>query len=268
MRNYRNGELDFVNVAIKEPIEKNGGIPVNLQDQTSPPIDALFAQSISDFTISVDTVASGIDTIVTTFEATAGHGILIGDEVLLLDPDGDWSFYAEVLNVAINTITVDRPIDYSFPSATSLCRIVTTEMAVDGSVTPQIFSVRAGANPSDFTRFMITMTDDSSMDDSRFGGLPALTRGLAFRIVNSFQKTIFSFKANQEIKQFCYDVDYSSKAPAGQFGLSARISFAGQEKHGVALRIKDNDVIQWVVMDDLTDLISMKISAQGHDVTD
>ena len=106
------------------------------------------------------------------------------------------------------------------------------------------------------------------MDDAKFGNITALTRGLVFRIYNTFQKTIFNFKSNQEIKQFCYDVNYSDNAPAGSTGLSARISFNGDDKHGVTLRIGTGEVIQWIVQDDLTGLDSMKISAQGHEVLD
>jgi hypothetical protein len=239
-----------------------------MQDQITPPIDALFAQSISNFTLSADTIASTISTLQYTFTATAGHAIVIGNEILLLDTIADKSFYAIVLNVSVDTITVDRPIDHTFPAASALGRRVITNMAVDGSTTEQIFSVRAGQNPSDFTRFIIAMTDDTAMDSGTFGGITALTRGLVFRIINSFQKTIFCFKTNGEIAKFCYDVDYVLKAPAGEFGLNARISFAGQEKHGVALRISGNDVLQWVVQDDLRALSTLRIAAQGHDVTE
>jgi hypothetical protein len=251
------------------PREINGGVPVNIQDQTTQPIDALFAQSVTNFTLSADTVASGIAVMQYTFDATPAHGIVAGNEILLLDVVGNRSFFAKVQLVAVDTITVDRPIDNVFPSATSLGRIVTTEMAVLGSLAaPSIFSVRSGTVPSDITRTFITMLDGTSMDDGKFGGIGALTNGLVFRVVNSFQKTIFNFKTNGEIKQFCYDLEYSEKAPAGQFGLAARLSFAGPDKHGVALRIQDTDVLQWVVQDDLTGLISMKISAQGHLVQD
>jgi hypothetical protein len=141
-------------------------------------------------------------------------------------------------------------------------------MNVDGSSTPIAFSLRAGNIPVDSTRFIITMTDDTSMDDGKFGGLTKLTRGLVFRIVNSFQKTIFCFKTNGEIAQFCYDTKYPDKAPAGVFSFNARITFAGQDKHGIALRIADDDVLQWVVQDNLTGLLTMKISAEGHDTED
>jgi hypothetical protein len=186
----------------------------------------------------------------------------------LLDQAADKFLLFEVLGVAGDLITIDRPIDHAFPAGTTLGRIVTTNLNVDGSITPQAFSVRAGQNPSDFVRFLITMTDDSAMDDSRFGGLPALTRGLVFRIVNGFQRTIFCFKTNQDIKQFCYDVNYSSRAPSGYFGFSSRITFGGQSKHGVVLRLGAGDVLQWVVQDDLTGLDTLKIAAEGHEVTE
>ena len=253
-----------------QPRESNGGVPVNIQDQTTEPLDALFAQSISNFTLSADTVASGITqpSLVYDFTATAGHGIAPGDEVLILDVVGNKSFFAVVIAVVVNTITVDRPIDHVYPSATSLGRIVTTEMSVNGSVTEQIFSLRSGSVPTDVTRFMVSMVMSSAGDDSLFGNLAALSRGLVLRIVNGFQKTIFTFKTNGDIRQFCYDLEYSDKAGPGKFGLGARISFAGPDKHGVALRIEGVDVIQWIVQDDLTGLDSLQVTAQGHLVTD
>lgn len=253
------------------PKESNGGVPVNQQDQTSPPVDSYFAQEISPFTISTDTVASGITTLVYTFTASPAHGIVGGAEILLLDVAADRPFYAIALTVVGDLITVDRPIDHLFPAASTLGRIVTTEMAVDGSVTPQIFSMRAGQIPVDAVRFMITATNNNDMDYSLFAGMAALPRGLVFRIVNHFQKTIFCFKTDREIAQFCFDLAYQPKAPAGEFGLVARVTFGGQAKHGVVLRIKDTDVLQWVVQDKLdgaVGILSLKISTEGHETTD
>jgi hypothetical protein len=249
-------------------IGDDGSIDVNIQDQTTVPIDALFAQSVSAFTISQDATASTVDAMSYTFELTAGHGVNVGDELILLDTASDRALQCVAITVATNTLTIDRPIDHAFASATTLGRIVTTEMAVNGSLaSPQIFTFRAALVPTDIVRFIITITDDTSMDDSRFGGIAALTNGLILRIDNSFQKTIFNFKSNQDIKQFCYDVEYSDKAPAGEFGLSARITFGGQSKHGVVLRVSDDDVIQWIVQDDLTELTTLKIACQGHETS-
>ena len=215
-----------------------GGTEVNLQDQITPPLDSLFVEALSNFTLSADTGVSSTDTLVYTFEATAAHGLIIGNELILLDPVGDRSLQAIVVGVATNTITIDRPIDHLFPAASTLGRITNSNMNVIGSIaSPRIFTIRGGLNPDDFTRFLLTMTDDSSMDDGRFGGIPALTNGLVFRIVSDYQKTIFNFKTNQDINQFCFDTRYAPKAPSGLFGFSGRISFNGPSKHGVPLRI-------------------------------
>jgi hypothetical protein len=258
-------------VEIVEPQESNGAIPVNIQDQTSPPIDALFAQQVgAGFSLAVDTVASGITaaSLVYTFTAVGGHGIAPGDEILLLDVVGNRSFFCVVISVAVNDITVDRPIDFLFPVASTLGRIVTTNMAVNGNVTPQIFSLRAGEIPIDGVRFIMTGTNNIAMDYSKFMGRSPLAKGIVFRILNDFQKTIFCFKTDAEIAQFCYDLKYLDKAPAGEYGVAARISFGGADKHGVVLRISGTDVLQWVVQDDLSSLLSLNISAQGHEVTD
>ena len=251
---------------IMENVSSGGdSLDVSIQDQNTPPLASYFVKSVSNFTLSSDSGISTVDTLVYTFEATAGHDILVTNEIILLDTVRNKSFQAVVTNVATNTITVDRPIDHAYPSAITLGRVITSQMAVDGSSTPQIFSIRAGTTPVDVSKFIITMLDSSDMDDGKFGGITALTNGLVLRIVNSYQRTIFSFKTNGEIKQFAEMLEYSSKAPAGQFGLSSQITLNGRDKYGIVLRISNDDVIQWVVQDDLTGLDSLKISAIGQD---
>jgi hypothetical protein len=250
-------------------VEQNGGLCVNVQDQTSEPVDSFFNQSVSNFTLAEDTGKSTVDTLVYTFTATSGHGISIGNELLLLDVAADRSFQCEAVDVVGDVITVDRPIDHIFTASGTLGRIVTSEMAVVGSLaSPQIFTFRAGVNPVDVTRLLLTGLDDSSMDFSKFLGIPALTNGLVLRVCNGFQKTIFNFKTNRDIAQFCYDVNLEARAPSGQFGFSARITFGGQDKHGVVIRLSGTSVLQWVVQDDLSGLISFAGSVQGHQVTD
>lgn len=255
--------------AAVEDNDGQGCLAVCVQDQVTETIDSLFNQSVSDFTISADTTASTETTLNYTFTATGGHGIAIGNEILLLDTVGDKALQAVVINVVTNTITIDRPIDHVYPSASTLGRIVTSNMNVVGSLaSPQIFTFRAGTDAVDVTRLLLTMIGGSStMDDGKFGNITALTNGLVLRIYNGLHKTIFNFKTNSEIKQFCYDVQYSENAPAGDSGLVARITFGGSDKHGVVLRVSGTDVIQWVVQDDLTGLSSIKGSVQGHKVT-
>jgi len=262
------GFLSAIWTKIFNAIESNNAFAVNIQDQHSPTFDDLFAMEISSFTISADTTAATPTTVPNTFTATAGHGIVTTDEIILLDVAQNKSFSSIVTNVSVDEITVAKPLDISYLADSTLGRIVTTNMAVDGSVTPKIFSARAGTTELDTTRVIITMISGTSMDDSKFGGISALTNGFAFRILNGFIKTIFNFQTNQDIKQFCYDVNYSDKAPAGSYGLSARISFAGQDKHGVTLRIGEDDYLQWIVQDDQTGQDSIRVSLMGHEVTD
>lgn len=262
----QDAEGDEVNI---EVIEGIGCLTVCVQDQTTEPIDALFNQSVSNFTLSADTTASTEATLNYTFEATGGHGIVVGNELLLLDVIADRALQLVVVGVATNTITIDRPIDHVFPSSTTLGRIVTSDMSILGSlVSPQIFTFRAGTAPVDITRLMLEMIDDTSMDDGKFGGIAALTNGLVLRLYNGRHKTIFNFKTNGDIKEFCYDVSYADKAPAGQFGLSSRITFGGQDKHGVVIRLSGADVLQWVVQDDLTGLTHLSGAVQGHKTQD
>lgn len=248
-------------------VESNGGAAVNIQDQTSEPIDAYFVREISSFTLAADTLMSTPTTLQYAFTATAGHGLISGNELILLDVVGDRALQAIATNVVGNVITLDRPIDHVYPSATSLARITSSDMAVDGSVTPVIFTFRAGTDPVDGVRLLLTGLDSTAMDFSTFGGQAALTNGLVLRIVNGFQKTIFNFKTNREIAQFCYDVNLEAKAPAGQHGLAVRISFGGQDKHGIVLRLSGDSVLQWIVQDNLTLQDALQASLEGHKVT-
>lgn len=242
---------------------KQREMDVKIQDQTTPPSDPLFAKELSPFTIAAPTVASTVSVLEYDFTATAGHGIVITDEILLLDTASGRSIECVVIGVVGDVITIDRPIDHIFPTATTLGRIITTNMAVNGSITPQVFAIRAGNVPIDYNRFLLTMLSATSMDDGKFGSRTALTRGLVLRVVNGYQLTIFNFKTNADIKQFCYDVNYSVKAAAGTYGLSSRISFNGADKHGVPIRISGDSVLQWIVQDDLSSMIAVKASAQG-----
>ena len=244
----------------------NVGVDVNIQNQTTPPIDLLFVESLSNFTLLTDTGVSGITTMVYVFTATPGHGIVIGNEIILLDPLSDISLQATIIDVIGDVITIDRPIDNIYTAATTLGRVTNSNMNVVGSLAaPRIFSISGGLNPSDYTRFLLTMSDNMPMDDGQFGGIPALTNGLVFRVISDYQRTVFNFKTNQDINQFCFDTRYASKAPSGLFGFSGRITFNGPDKHGVPLRIAGLQVIQWIVQDDLSDLLSIRVAGQGQE---
>lgn len=240
---HEDGTLSDYNTV---PLESNGAIPINIQDQHTVPINSLFVRALSNFTLSSDTDISTITDLKYDINVTAGHGIAIGNEILLADVAADESLQAVVINVVTNVITIDKPIDHIFSSAFTIGRIASSEMAVVGSLaSPIVFSMRAGAIPADMTMFKLAFLDATDMDDGKFGGMLALTNGLVLRVINNYQSTIFNFKTNLDLKLFG-QVDYSSKAPAGQYGMLATLKFAGQSERGVTVRISTGDVIQWV----------------------
>jgi hypothetical protein len=246
----------------------NNSFDVSLKDQTTPVVSSYFLRSLSTFSIISNTIASGIEVEDLQFNiyVDSTNNIISGTEILLLDTSADREFYAivKIVNGVNNKLTLDRLIDHAFIANTALCRIVSSEMSVDGSVTPVIFSARAGSIPRDITRMLITIIDNASMDMGKFGSLVSLSNGITFRISDGYNKTIFNFKNNGEIGNFCYDTDFipASQGPSGSEGFKARITFT---RMGVVLRIQDLEVIQWIVTDNLTGLDSLKIALQGHE---
>ncbi len=57
---------------------------------------------------------------------------------------------------------------------------------------------------------------------------------------------------------------YDDKAPAGVYGLRGRLTYAGQNEHGVTLELEPGESIELVIQDDLTALVSFEVMVQGH----
>lgn len=260
---------EFFNVKIVDPIESNGGIPVNIQDQTTQPLDLYFSQEIgsrtnltnniflNDVNITLDSVAS----------VSVGNAIGIFSGV-----SGENRFYfGEVLAINGNNVTLDSPIDFNYSAGDEVVS-TTRDLNVDGSSIMQSFIVRGAGTGSpleiDVTRIMFQITDNNAMDDGKFGGINALTNGIVLRRNNGYISNIYNIKNNGDFALVAFDVDYSDKAPAGTFGLRVRSTFAGQDKHGVAIRLAAGESLELLIQDDLTDLTSFRILAQGHIVTD
>lgn len=245
-------------------------VDVNIQDQTTEIIDLHLSSLIQVISLNLNTNINDI-----TIQIGSAAEPIDGNIICLKESA---AFYqGEILShssagAGLWDIVLDTPLDFAFTTVVG-CSERSINLAVDGSVTPVIFTVSPGnLTPGiewDIVRFMGQIIDDSSMDDSRFGGLPALQKGVFFRSVDGITKNIFNAKTNGDLKAHMYDVEYSDKAPAGLFGLNFRRTFAGQSKNGVAVRLKadSNDEFQCIVQDDLTGLVNFQVIVQGH-VTD
>lgn len=252
-------------------VESNSALPVNIQDQHTEIVDLYLSRLIDTVALINSTILD--DT--TIYIETTGSTPVVGNIVCL--KEGSAFYQAEVLTVTLiagnqYTITLDSPLDYAFTTLGG-CSVRSTNLAVDGSVTPIEF-ILSPANLSDgiewdITRMIIHIQGSSAMDDGLFGDIPSLAKGIVFRVVNGITKNIFNAKNNGDFAEHAYDREYSSKAPAGKTSVTIRRSFSGFDKNGVTVRLKavSRDKYVALVQDNLSALDHMHVVAQGHVVT-
>lgn len=246
-------------------LTENSTLPVTIHDQTTPPFIIPLSQYKDDTPI---TVATALDDYTLTLTDTTNF--IDGTFVVLYDTAGSRYWFGYQVGAPVGqVITVDRPLDYTFQIG-DIATAGITNMAVDGSGTPQIFRVRLGdpgLNVSiDIVRIIITIYAESTVNLSTFGDIEGgITNGVTLRRIDGDYHNIFNVKTNGDISSIAYDtMEYSSTNPQqGQDGLVARLTFGGQDKMGIVLRIGANEDLQLIINDDLTDLTRMLIIAEG-----
>jgi len=249
-------------------LQNNTGAPgvldVKIQDQHTAVIILPMALEVARTTLAIQTAIE--DRIINVTDAT---GFVVGHHIRLVDSVSDKFYYATILSINVNAITVDTPIDFEYVVGSQIVD-ATINMAVDGSVTPVIFKHRLGvpSTPSatDITRVILTCTTSGGIDLSGFGDGVALTNGLVLRQTGDPRTNIFNVKANADISNIAYDFNiYDTTNPAqGLDGFVSRLTFAGQNKIGVSLRIGQDDNLEVIIQDDLTGLESLSLIAEGH----
>lgn len=246
-------------------IEENGSMPVTLQDSTTPsviwPANKVIVSS---------TLASAVAIDDRTCTVVSAAGMTVGDLLIVTSTIGDRYFKARITVIATNTLTLSVPFDYAF-EAGQQASATTTNLAVDGSSTPQIFSLRAaepvaGLNVTvDIVRIMMYCTTPSAVDLAKFGHLTALTNGLLLRRIDGTYQNIADYRSNGEIAGVMYDwAPYAATNPTqGQDGFAARLTFGSQGKMGTVHRVGPNEDIQGIVQDDLSTIIELQIIFEG-----
>jgi hypothetical protein len=257
-------------------VETNGGLAVNVQDQTSPPIDFFFTQITGPpTTVAVEVGPLTPTAFIYDVVVADSTGCSVGDYFGMFnadDPLNNRATFGTILAVdaGTDTITLDTPIDFEFQVGdTAAC--FSRDMNVDGSTTPQIFSVQVGPNATqsiDITRFMISMYTSSAANLGLFGNLPKLTYGCVLRRVDGDTRNIWNVKDNGELANISFDYDQYSAVGQGQDGVNFRNTYAGADKHGVAIRLSPGDALQFIIQDNLTGLQRFRVIAEGHYVTD
>lgn len=253
--------------SVISPVESNGGVPVNIQDQTTRLLDLYFLKvdPASFTTLSADAAPND-----RTVTLTSTTGFVAGSMIGLSTATESKFYFGVQLGAPVgNVITLDTPLDDYFLTGTNAFS-TSFDLNVNGDVTPQIFQIGpVGVGTGlevDLTRVMGYMEHASAMDDSKFGGRAALTKGIVLRRkYNGTYQSVWNAKTNGEMSLICAsDFFYTSKAPAGFNGARFRNTFGGQEKHGVVVRLAPTETLELVIQDDLTSFNRFNMMAQGH----
>ena len=231
---------------------------VYLQDQYSDNVAMLMHRDLGTVTLASDAAAGSY-----TVTLTVGHGA--SEAELLYFIEGQYFTETIIANVTDNTITLDRPLDIPYTTAATLTR-ASWAGNVDGSSTPVTFHALPPTGVTwDIKSVRMAISDGTEMDDAKFGGITALTRGLLLRMKLDSRgyHNVGLAKSNSDLASLC-TLTYSSKAPAGTYGLRAKCDLSNES--GVTLRVYQDkgQELELIVQDDLTDLTSVKFLAIGH----
>lgn len=233
-----------------------------------------FFNKLSGISSTLSVAASKGDTSITVASAT---GFNVGDKLQISDDNGGSTITCfegtEVTILAIvgNVFTIDVSLSNDYTIGTDV-KVVQINMNVNGSLTsPITFSIEPFNTGNDlslwqFTRSLINMTHTAESDDSKFGGILALTNGIVLRTVDGSTgsiRNIVNIKTNEDMKLLMYDLIYTDKAGGGKYGTTGRWTFTKAE-FIVELDGRNGDKVELLIQDNLTSLTSFKIRLQGR----
>lgn len=253
-------------IPIEESDRGGEGVPVYVQDQTTPLLAVPFLQERTTATLSVDTVVNEY-----TVHLESGHGALAGEVIELANADG--FMQAVIITPNATNVVVDTAINDTYLVGETTITISKVDMNVDGSVTPQVFSVLPGPNQAgDLVRVIFEMRGTNDMTFSTFGPIPKLTRGCLLRVNNGdgTYRNILNFKDCGDWIEHSYDHTFFPNNGGGIRAFTSRLTWGGASKHGVVVRVEGTrgESLELVVQDDLSvaALTRFHMIAQGHEL--
>lgn len=248
------------------------------QDNTSPWNDFYFVQAIGGPTVLTAAVPDPSITPSRILSVASVANISIGDWLgLFSGVAGQERYYwAEVLDINGLDLTMQTLIDYPFP-INSIVLSTTKNMAVDGSITEQVFSIQAGGLAGlleiDITRVMMAALTLEVVNLSTFADIiGGLDRGMYLRVKeNGVFRNKMIAKNNFDLAKFAYDWQpfAKTKPNEGQDGFNWRFSLNGDDKHGAVSRVSGGNIgtLQWVIQDNQTGIITLESVGANSEVT-
>lgn len=238
---------------------------VFVQDQHSAVVEGFFAEELA-----ITTVVSGGAVDTRTITVAAGHGFVgfttAPGECLVFKG----YYMGRVLAVATNTLTVDMPFNISIPAGTTVYR-ASTNMLVDGSVTPHLFKFVSTAGVKfDIRGLRFVFRSANVMDYTKFGGATEISAPFVVRkkITSTRYNNIVAARNNGEL-ELTLSLKASDRAPSGEYGMLAE--YPSSESRGVVLRVDGDkgEELQAVVYANLaTGNTYLRGSVYGHVVED
>jgi hypothetical protein len=261
------------------------GLGVFVQDQTTEMLDLDFLQELHTTTLAVDS-----DPASRTVTLTPGHGLTPGTVPgTSVYPDGDVGtilevgvtssgrfIQAKVLAVSGDDITLNQLVGDVFPAGAPVVTGNRNLALADGSTTPVVFKVEPSpAQAGDITRIIVAIVGPSAMDFAGFGSDDPLDIGLQFRIRrgDGSHKNLRTVDRNLEGSLWGFDTDeFIPKQGNSQHGRAFRVTFSGQDKHGVTARLDGflgvGEQFECVVLEDLTAQTNteIRVIAEGSEL--
>lgn len=244
----------------------NTALKVFIQDQTTPALFVKASKLIAGTTIAVQPTIED-----KTVTLTDSSGMSVGELLFLTSVPSSRFYTGRILGNTANVITLDTPIDFAFEVGQE-AKSTTTNMAVDGSSTTQIFSARS-AEPTgglglvvDVTRMIFKCITATAVDLSKFGDQAALIKGVVVRRTDGVTINQFNIKTNGDIAELMFDyMPYDAQnAQQGQHGFVARLTYGGGSKVGVVVRLGPGDDLEFMIQDNLSAITSFEVTLEGH----
>lgn len=233
--------------------------PVSVQDPTREPIDLYICNTTGETTLAADAI-SGAESI-TVNSATGATQY----QAVCMVENGN-VFQTIISSISGTTINLGSPVDHGFTSGAYVMFANWNISLANGSaISPVMYKIQppAGVKWHIYT-IIASMEDNDVMYDSTFGGIPALTNGIAARIVNGHTKQLFLISNNGGFKEYGFQVDYDGKVPSGTYAMFAEKQYP--VKNGVAIELDGNtgDRIEIPIRSNLINITKFAISIHGH----
>lgn len=242
-------------------VTQSGTVDVFIQDQYTNAIDLYAYIDKATPSITVDTSIDDKSITVNSIVDVAA------DDVITIFEDN--RIFQSIVSTASNSVIhFASQLDYAF-TTDSTVDIGNWNLAVDGSSSP--ITAHIPLPPSakwDVYQINISMIDNTVMDSSKFGGIPALANGIVLRLINGKNKNLALIFSNIGFSEQGFDITYDPKPPSGVYGFQAKKNY--HITNGISLRLDGSigDEICLIISDSLGDLTSFDITINAHVVED